>query len=63
VSFIASLAIRTLITGAKATANNRGKMVLLSPQPNVEMVLRTSHVDTVMPIVSDMTSIEKIFGN
>src|SRR6516225_808214 len=39
VTFIASLGIRTLITGAKATAKGRGKMVLLSPQPNVEKVL------------------------
>jgi len=62
VTFIASLGIRTLITGAKATANNGGKMVLLTPQPNVERVLRTSRVDTVIPIVDDVTTIETVFG-
>jgi len=62
VPFIASLGIRTLITGAKATANSGGKMVLLNPQPNVERVLRTSRVDTVIPIVPDLTSIETVFG-
>jgi anti-anti-sigma factor len=63
VSFIASLGIRTLITGAKATANNGGKMVLLNPQPNVERVLRTSRVDTVIPIIDDESAIKPVFGN
>ena len=36
VPFIASLGIRTLVVGAKAAANNGGKMVLLNPQPNVK---------------------------
>ena len=63
VTFIASLGIRTLVTGAKATANNGGKMVLLNPPPNVEQVLRTTHVDTVMPIIHDPAEIVKIFGD
>jgi anti-sigma B factor antagonist len=62
VTFIASLGIRTLITGAKATARNGGKMVLLNPQPNVEAVLRTSRVDTVIPITHDSETIEAVFG-
>ena len=62
VTFIASLGIRTLITGAKAATNNGGKMVLLNPQPNVEQVLRTTYADTVMPIVHDQAAIEMIFG-
>lgn len=62
VTFIASLGIRTLITGAKATANKGGKLVLLNPQSNVEKVLRTSRVDTVMPIIRDSTDLEAVFG-
>jgi len=62
VTFIASLGIRTLIIGAKAAASNGGKMVLLDPQPNVERVLRTSRVDTVIPIAHDPTTIETVFG-
>lgn len=62
VTFVASLGIRTLITGAKAAANNGGKLVLLSPQPNVERVLRASRVDTVIPIVDDTATIEAVFG-
>ena len=62
VPFIASLGIRTLVVGAKAAANNGGKMVLLNPQPNVEQVLRTTHVDTVMPIIHEAGKIAKVFG-
>src|SRR5215467_8807077 len=63
VTFIASLGIRTLVVGAKATANNGGKMVLLNPQPNVEQVLRTSHIDTVMPISHDAGTVDQSFGS
>src|SRR5215467_14579825 len=62
VTFIASLGIRTLITGAKAASNNGGKLVLLNPQPNVERLLRTSYIDTVLPIISDATDLEAVFG-
>jgi anti-anti-sigma factor len=62
VTFIASLGIRTLITGAKAAGSSGGKMVLLDPQPNVERVLRTSRVDTVIPIIHDAASIDMVFG-
>ena len=62
VTFIASLGIRTLVTGAKAASNNGGKLVLLNPQPNVERLLRTSYVDSVMPIAHDLEAIQMIFG-
>ncbi len=62
VAFLASLGIRTLIVGAKATANNGGKLVLMNPQPNVEAVLRSSNVDTVMPIINDKTPLAAVFG-
>ena len=62
VTFIASLGIRTLVAGAKATAINGGKLVLLNPRSNVERVLRRSHVDTVMPIIRDSIDLEAVFG-
>ena len=62
VTFIASLGIRTLVVGAKATANNGGKVILLNPQPNVEQVLRTSNIDTVMPISHDASTVAQLFG-
>jgi anti-anti-sigma factor len=62
VTFIASLGVHTLLNGAKATVKNGGKMVLLNPQANVERVLRTSRVDTMMPITHDLMGIAAIFG-
>ena len=46
----------------KAATNNGGKLALLNPQPNVERLLRTSHVDTVMPIAHNLSAIQMIFG-
>lgn len=61
VTFLASLGIRALVTGAKATAANGGKLLLLNPQPNVEKVLRTTNVDKVMPIVRDLEEVAAVF--
>ncbi len=54
VSFMASLGLRTLMISAKSMANKGGKMVLLNPQPNVEKVLETTGIGTIIPIVRDM---------
>ena len=61
VSFLASLGMRTLITAAKTISNNGGKLVLLSPQANVEKVLRESRVDTVLPIINDLALVDTVF--
>ena len=62
VTFLASLGIRTLIMSCKTLASKGGGMVLLNPQPNVEKVLRTSGVDTVIQIVRDMSAASAIFA-
>jgi anti-anti-sigma factor len=62
VTFIASAGVHMLVTAATATIRNGGKMVLLNPQPNVEQVLRTTRVDTMMPIIHDSTAIATVFG-
>jgi len=62
VTFMASLGIRTLIMSCKTLAGKGGDMVLLNPQPNVEKVLRTSGVDTVIQIVRDMNAAAAIFA-
>jgi anti-anti-sigma factor len=62
VTFLASLGIRTLIMSCKTLASKGGDMVLLNPQPNVEKVLRTSGVDTVIQIVRDMNAATAIFN-
>ncbi|MGO9544349.1 MAG: STAS domain-containing protein [Rhodomicrobium sp.] len=62
VSFMASLGIRTLMISAKAMANKGGKMVLVNPQPNVEKVLETTGVNTVIPMVKSMQEAAAILG-
>ena len=50
VSFIASMGLRCLVSAAKTISNKQGRMVLLSPNANVETVIRTTGIDTVIPI-------------
>jgi anti-anti-sigma factor len=52
VDFLASLGIRTLVTACKALRAKNGGMVLLSPQANVEQVLRSSGIDTIIAITT-----------
>lgn len=50
VDFMASLGLRTLVLAAKAIARRQGRMVLLSPNPDVEQVIRVTGVDELIPI-------------
>jgi anti-sigma B factor antagonist len=50
VSFLSSMGIRSIVMSAKAVALRRGKLVLLSPDSNVEMVLTSTGIDTLVPI-------------
>lgn len=56
--FLASLGIRTLVSTCKTLRGKEGNMVLLAPQPNVEQVLRSSGIDTIIPIARDRASAE-----
>jgi anti-anti-sigma factor len=53
VDYVASLAIRFLVAGAKAVKTNGGKFILLSPVEYVYDVLKTAGIDLVMPILFD----------
>jgi len=53
VGFLASMGIRTLVMGAKTVASKGGKMVLFQPNPEVEKVLVSSGIDTIVSIVHD----------
>ena len=53
VSFIGSMGLRTLILPARAVTSKGGKMVLLGPSRLVTDILRTSGLDTVVPIFHD----------
>ncbi len=56
VTFIASLALRNLVSLAKAVIKKKGKIVLLAPSPAVEEVLITAGLDMLMPIYRDQAS-------
>ena len=60
VTFLASLGLRTLVRSCKTLAAKGGNLVLLGAQPGVEKVLKTSGVNTIIPLVSDMGEAEAI---
>jgi anti-anti-sigma factor len=62
VEYLASLGIRTLVSGAKMASNIGGKLVVLAPQRNVEKVLRESNIDTLIPIIRDPAEFDLVFG-
>jgi anti-anti-sigma factor len=51
VSFIASIAIRHLVSAAKALSRRNGRLVLLNPSEMVAEVLTTSGLTSLLPIV------------
>ncbi len=51
VSFIASIAIRHLVSAAKALSRRNGRLVLLNPTEMVTEVLTTSGLTNLLPIV------------
>lgn len=62
VSFIASMGMRTLVSGAKAVRSKGGRMVLLLPEENVEKALRTASIDTLIPIFHDIEEARQAVG-
>lgn len=63
VTFIASIGIRTLISNAKAQKLRGGSMVLFKPNNLVEEVLRTTGIDTIIPIVHDIEAARGVFDS
>jgi anti-anti-sigma factor len=53
VTFLASIGIRILVLGAKTIRRRGGNLVLLSPLPDVEMVLETTGITDLLPITRD----------
>jgi stage II sporulation protein AA (anti-sigma F factor antagonist) len=53
VSFIASMGLRCLVSAAKMVSSKLGRMVLPSPTANVETVIKTTGIDTVISIFHD----------
>ncbi len=53
VSFIGSMGLRALVAPARAILGRKGKMVIYGPNELVEKVLKTSGIDTMIPIHHD----------
>lgn len=56
VSFLGSMGLRALVAPARAIKGRGGKIVLYNPTEMVEKVLKTSGVDTLIPIHHDLPS-------
>jgi anti-sigma B factor antagonist len=50
VSFVASMGIRLLLIAGKTVTAKGGKMALLAPVPEVEAVLKTAGIASIIPI-------------
>jgi anti-anti-sigma factor len=51
--FLASMGIRLLLTSAKAVQRKGGKLAIIAPEGSVLMVLRTSGMETLIPIFQE----------
>lgn len=50
VSFLSSQGVRILVAAAKSLAGRKGKLILCSPTPSVEKVLKTIGATEIIPI-------------
>jgi anti-anti-sigma factor len=54
VSFLASIGLRSMVIPARTIKSRGGKVVLYGPNEMVEKVLRTSGIDTIIPVHHDL---------
>ena len=54
VSFLGSMGLRAIVAPARAIKGRGGKIVIYGPNEMVEKVLKTSGVDTLVPIHHDI---------
>ena len=53
VTFLASIGIRVLVKAARAIGNRKGRFVVFSPTEEARKVLRSTGIDTIIPVVAD----------
>jgi len=53
VTFLASIGIRVLMKAARAIGNRGGRLVVFNPTDEARKVLRSTGIDTVIPVVAD----------
>ncbi|MGA3302743.1 MAG: STAS domain-containing protein [Methylovirgula sp.] len=62
VDFLASLGIRVLLSSAKAIQRKGGKLVIVAPEGNVLMVLKTAGMENLIPIFPERDAAMAVFG-
>ncbi|MBK8420777.1 MAG: STAS domain-containing protein [Anaerolineales bacterium] len=60
VNFLAPIGIRLLMINAKSIATRGGKIVLLSPSPEVKSVLEITGIPAIIPIYDGYESAEAV---
>jgi anti-anti-sigma factor len=53
VTFLASIGIRVLVKTARAISNRKGRFVVCSPTEEARKVLRSTGIDSIIPVVAD----------
>jgi len=56
VTFLASIGLRSLVIPARTIKSRGGRIVLFGPNEMVERVLKTSGIDTVIPLHHDFSA-------
>jgi anti-sigma B factor antagonist len=56
VSFLGSMGLRALVAPARAIKGRGGKIVLFGPNEAVEKVLKSSGIDTIIPVHHELQS-------
>jgi len=53
VEFLASIGVSVIVRTARALSSREGRLVLLSPRPNVADVLARTQIDQIVPVYHD----------
>jgi anti-anti-sigma factor len=56
VTFLASVGIRVLLKAARAIRGNKGVLVVFAPTDEAQRVLRSTGIDTIIPVVADQAA-------
>ncbi|RUO97405.1 STAS domain-containing protein [Hyphomicrobium sp.] len=53
VTFLASIGIRLLVKAARNIAKRNGRLIVFSPTDDARKVLRSTGIDSIVPVVAD----------
>jgi anti-anti-sigma factor len=56
VEFLSSIGVSVIVRVARALSSREGRLVLLSPRPNVADVLMRTQIDQIIPVFGDLTA-------